>query len=92
LATAIGDEGGFAPNLPSNQAALDVIVEAITAAGYTPGEDIYLALDVAASEIYKDNKYHLGSTGEILGSDQMIDFYESLVEQYPIISIRRWSG
>lgn len=87
LATAIGDEGGFAPNLPSNQAALDVIVEAITAAGYTPGEDIYLALDVAASEVYKDNKYHLGSTGEILDSDQMIDFYESLVDQYPIISI-----
>lgn len=87
LATAVGDEGGFAPNLPSNQAALDVIVEAITAAGYTPGEDIYLALDVAASEIYKDDKYHLGSTSQVLSSDEMIDFYESLVDQYPIISI-----
>lgn len=87
LATAVGDEGGFAPNLPSNQAALDVIVEAITTAGYTPGEDIYLALDVAASEIYKNDKYHLSSTGQVLSSDEMIDFYESLVDQYPVISI-----
>ncbi|HAA08546.1 MAG TPA: phosphopyruvate hydratase, partial [Syntrophomonas sp.] len=61
LATAVGDEGGFAPNLPSNEAALDVIVQAITAAGYVPGEDVYLALDVAATELYKDGYYHLES-------------------------------
>jgi enolase len=87
LATAVGDEGGFAPNLPSNQAALDAIMEAIAQAGYQAGKDIYLALDVAASEIYRDGKYHLESTGEILTSDQMIEFYEDLVNKYPIISL-----
>jgi enolase len=87
LATAVGDEGGFAPDLPSNQAALDAIMEAITQAGYQPGKDIFLGLDVAASELYRDGKYHLESTGEVLTSDQMIDFYEDLVKKYPIISL-----
>lgn len=87
LATAVGDEGGFAPNLPSNQAALDAIMEAIIQAGYQPGQDIFLGLDVAASELYRDGKYHLESTGEVLTSEQMIDFYEDLVNKYPIISL-----
>lgn len=87
LATAVGDEGGFAPDLPSNQAALDAIMEAIGQAGYKAGQDIYLGLDVAASELYKDGKYHLQSTNEVLTSDQMIDFYEDLVNKYPIISL-----
>ncbi len=87
LATAVGDEGGFAPNLPSNQAALDAIMEAIEQAGYKAGQDIYLALDVAASELYKEGKYHLESTNEVLTSDEMIDFYEGLVNKYPIISL-----
>ena len=87
LATAVGDEGGFAPDLPSNQAALDAIMEAIDQAGYKAGQDIYLGLDVAASELYKDGKYYLQSTNEVLTSDQMIDFYEDLVNKYPIISL-----
>lgn len=87
LATAVGDEGGFAPNLPSNQGALDAIMEAITQAGYQPGQDIFLGLDVAASELYRDGKYHLESTGQVLSSEQMIDFYEELVNKYPIISL-----
>ncbi len=87
LATAVGDEGGFAPNLPSNQAALDAIMEAIAQAGYKAGQDIYLSLDVAASELYKEGKYHLESTNQVLTSDEMIDFYEDLVNKYPIISL-----
>ncbi|MGI5921612.1 MAG: phosphopyruvate hydratase [Syntrophomonadaceae bacterium] len=87
LATAVGDEGGFAPNLPSNEAAIDVIVEAIKAAGYVPGQDIYLGLDVAASELYKEGKYHLTGNNKILTSEEMVDFYAGLVEKYPIISI-----
>jgi enolase len=87
LATAVGDEGGFAPDLPSNEAAIDVIVEAIKAAGYVPGEDINVALDVAASEIYKDGKYHLTSNNKIFTSEEMVDFYAGLAEKYPIISI-----
>ncbi|MBO8158985.1 phosphopyruvate hydratase [Thermosyntropha sp.] len=87
LATSIGDEGGFAPDLPSNEAALEVIMEAIAAAGYKPGEDIYLAVDVAASELFKDSKYHLSSTGQVLTAGEMIDFYEKLVNKFPIISI-----
>jgi enolase len=87
LATSVGDEGGFAPNLPSNEAALQVIVEAIEQAGYVPGEDICLAIDTAATELYKDGRYHLASTNQILTSSQMIDFYEELVAKYPLISI-----
>ncbi|KUG03836.1 enolase [hydrocarbon metagenome] len=87
LATAVGDEGGFAPNLPSNQAAMDAIMEAIEQAGYKAGQDIYLGLDVAASEIYREGKYHLESTNQVLTSDEMIDFYEGLVNKYPIITL-----
>jgi len=87
LNTAIGDEGGFAPNLSSNEQALEVIVEAITKAGYKPGEDFGLALDVAASEIYKNGKYNLAGEGVIKTSAEMVEFYTQLVEKYPILSI-----
>lgn len=87
LNTAVGDEGGFAPNLESNEAALQVIIEAIEKAGYTPGKDVVLALDVASTEIYKDGKYHLEGEGIVKTSDEMIDFYADLVEKYPIVSI-----
>lgn len=87
LNTAVGDEGGFAPNLESNEAALQVIIEAIEKAGYVPGKDVVLALDVAATEIYKDGKYHLEGEGVVKTSEEMINFYADLVEKYPIISI-----
>jgi enolase len=86
--TAVGDEGGFAPNLKSNEEALQVIVEAIEKAGYKPGEDVLLALDVASSELYKDGKYLLKNEAQPEKSpEQLIDFYENLVNKYPIISI-----
>jgi enolase len=87
LATAVGDEGGFAPDLASNEAALQQIVQAIEAAGYKPGQDISLAMDAAASEFYKGGKYDLKSEGKKLGSEQMVDLYEELIERYPIVSI-----
>lgn len=87
LNTAIGDEGGFAPDLSSNEEAIEVIIEAIKKAGYTPGDDVMLALDIAATEIYQDNKYVLEGEGKELSSEEMIDFYQNLVEKYPIISI-----
>ncbi len=87
LATAVGDEGGFAPNLPSNEAAIEVILEAITEAGYQAGKDIFLGLDVAATELYRDGKYHFESTQQVLSSQEVVDFYASLVERYPVISI-----
>lgn len=87
LATSVGDEGGFAPNLSSNEEALETIAEAIKKAGYKLGEDIVLALDVAASEMYEDGKYNLKGEGKVLTSDEMIEFYEDLVSKYPIISI-----
>ena len=87
LVTAVGDEGGFAPNLGSNEEALQVIVEAIEKAGYKPGVDVRLALDVAASEMYEDGKYNLSGEGKVMDSAQMIDFYEELLAKYPIISI-----
>lgn len=87
LATAVGDEGGFAPNLPSNEAAIEVILEAVAEAGYQAGKDILLGLDVAATEIYRDGKYHLESTQQVLSSEEIVDFYASLVERYPVISI-----
>ncbi len=93
LATAVGDEGGFAPNLPSNEAAIEVICEAIEKAGYRAGEDIALALDVAASEILGDDGlYHL--TGDHTAKDAagMVAYYENLLEQYPIISIEDGLG
>lgn len=85
LATGLGDEGGFAPNLGSNREALDVIMEAIQAAGYTPGEDIALALDVAASEFHENGAYQWESSQK--SSAEMIDFYAELVDAYPLVSI-----
>ncbi len=85
--TAVGDEGGFAPNLKSNTEALDLIVEAITKAGYQPGVDVSLALDVAASQFYKDGQYNLAGEEKTLDCEGMIDFYEELINKYPIISI-----
>ncbi|MBO5590956.1 MAG: phosphopyruvate hydratase [Acidaminococcaceae bacterium] len=87
LSTGLGDEGGFAPNLESNAEALDVIMEAIAKAGYKPGKDIVLAMDVAASEFYKDGKYHMLAEGAPKTSTQMINYLADLVEKYPIISI-----
>lgn len=87
LNTAVGDEGGFAPNLESNEAALETIVEAIERAGYKVGEDIQLAMDVAASEMYEDGKYHFAAEGVSRTSEEMVDWYAELVEKYPIISI-----
>ncbi|OOZ79561.1 phosphopyruvate hydratase [Solemya velum gill symbiont] len=85
--TAVGDEGGFAPDLPSNVAAVDIILEAIEKAGFKAGDDIYLGLDVASSEFYKDGAYVLGSEGKSFDSDGFAAFLESWVGQYPIISI-----
>ena len=87
MITSIGDEGGFAPNLNSNEEALEIILEAIEQAGLKPGMDIYLALDVAANELYKNNTYNLYSEGRQLNSEGMVEYLGSLSEQYPIISI-----
>lgn len=87
LSTSVGDEGGFAPNLKSNEEALEVIVEAITKAGYKPGEDIYLAIDVAANELYKEGKYVLAGAEITRTADEMIEFYARLVDQFPIVTI-----
>ncbi len=87
LSTAIGDEGGFAPNLASNAEALEVIIEAINKAGYQPGKDICLALDVAASELYSDGKYNLAGEGVVKTAAEMIEYYVEMVDKYPIISI-----
>ena len=87
LNTAVGDEGGFAPNLKSNEEAIEIILTAIDKAGYKAGIDIFLALDVAASEIFDKNKYIIQSENKSLSSDQMISYYQNLIEQYPIISI-----
>jgi enolase len=86
--TSVGDEGGFAPNLKSSEEALDVIIEAIEKAGYKPGKQIYLALDVAASEFHEEDRYHFKkSSGARFTSDQMIQLYERWTKQYPIVSI-----
>ena len=85
LATSVGDEGGFAPNLDSNRAALDLILEAITAAGFKPGSEIALAMDVAATEFHENGKYKF--EGALKTSDEMIAYYTSLVDAYPIVSI-----
>lgn len=98
LATAVGDEGGFAPNLPSNAAALEVIAEAVASAGYTLGEDITLALDCAASEFYRDGRYHLTGDGRDFDSSGFADYLTELVDLHPIVSIEDgldesdWSG
>ena len=87
LSTAVGDEGGFAPNLPSNAAALDYILQAIEIAGFRPGSDIHLALDCAASEFYVDGKYVLAGEGKSYDSGQFADYLQGLAENYPILSI-----
>jgi len=87
LATSVGDEGGFAPNLRSNAEALDYILKAIEKAGYKAGDQIYLGLDVAASEFYKDGRYELAGDSKSLTADEMIAYYQDLVKKYPIISI-----
>src|SRR4051812_28647336 len=89
LNTAVGDEGGFAPNLGSNEEALQTIIEAIEKAGYKPGEDVMLAMDAASSEFYnkEDKKYHLAGEGVVKTSEEMVAWYEELVSKYPIISI-----
>ena len=87
LSTGVGDEGGFAPNLKSNSEGFELIIEAIKKAGYTPGKDVNLAIDVAASEFYENGKYNLVGEGRSLSTDELIDYYEELVNKYPIISI-----
>lgn len=87
LNTAVGDEGGFAPNLSSNEEALEVIMEAISRTNYTAGKDIFFALDPASSEFFIDGKYRLESENRTLSSEEMVDYYAKLVDKYPIISI-----
>ncbi|MBB6453567.1 enolase [Salirhabdus euzebyi] len=87
LNTGVGDEGGFAPNLSSNEEALETIMEAIQQAGYKPGEQIKLAMDVASSEFYEDGKYNLKGEGVVRTSEEMVNWYEELVNKYPIVSI-----
>ena len=97
-ATAVGDEGGFAPKLTKNEEAIQVIVEAIEKAGYVPGKDVYISLDPAASEFFKDGKYQLKSEGKALTSEEMVAMYEEWVKKYPLISIedgmseKDWDG
>ena len=87
LSVGIGDEGGFAPNLGSHQEALDVILEAVQKAGYRPGEDVFLALDPAATEFYQDGRYVFAAVNESRTSEELVSFYEMLINQYPIISL-----
>jgi len=86
-ATSVGDEGGFAPNIASTEAALNFIMEAIKAAGYTPGEDVFLAIDAAATEFFKDGKYNLSGEGKVLTSAEMVAYWADLVERFPIFSL-----
>ena len=98
LNTAVGDEGGFAPALKSNEHAIEILLEAINNSGYNAGEDVFIALDVAASSFYKEGKYHLSLENKVLDDEQMIHFYDNLINQYPIVSIEDgldendWSG
>ncbi len=98
LNTAVGDEGGFAPDLPSNEAAIEVIIEAVERAGFRIGLDIYLGLDVASSEFYRDGRYHLASEGRSFDAAEFVDYLAGLVDRYPIISVEDgmdesdWSG
>ncbi|MBS3939449.1 MAG: phosphopyruvate hydratase, partial [Actinobacteria bacterium] len=87
LSTGLGDEGGFAPDLESNAAALDLLMDAIDAAGYTAGSDIALAMDPATSELFRDGSYHLEGEGRVLSSEEMVEMWADLVERYPIVSI-----
>ena len=85
--TAVGDEGGFAPNLSSNESAIEVILEAVEKAGFKAGSEIFIGIDAASSEFYQDGKYNLASEGKVLDSTGMIDVLESWVNQYPILTI-----
>jgi enolase len=87
LATAVGDEGGFAPNLATNEDAIRILVDAIAAAGFAPGDDIAIALDPAMSELYADGRYHLTGEGKILSPDELVGYWTRLVDTYPIVSI-----
>jgi enolase len=87
LATGVGDEGGFAPDLPDNETAVKVLIEAIESTGRTPGRDIAIALDPAASEIYREGSYHLAGEGRVLSSAEMVDYWVDLCDRYPIVSI-----
>ncbi len=87
LSTGVGDEGGFAPDLPSNETAIELLVEAIEAAGRVPGEEIAIALDPASSELWKDGSYHLNGEGRQLSSAEMVDYWADLCSRYPIVSI-----
>jgi enolase len=87
LATSVGDEGGFAPDLPDNETAVKVLMEAIESTGRTPGSDISIALDPAASEVYRDGAYHLDGEGRVLSSLEMVDYWADLCDRYPIVSI-----
>ena len=87
LNTAVGDEGGFAPNLDSNEAAIEIILTAIEKAGFKPGHDIYLGLDVASSEFYEEGEYQLRGEKKTFSTDDMIDYFDALVKKYPILSI-----
>jgi enolase len=87
MATAVGDEGGFAPNLASNEEAIAILVEAIETAGFAPGKDIAIALDPAMSELFKDGKYHLTGEGKVLSSDELASWWAMLAGKYPIVSI-----
>ena len=98
MSTNVGDEGGFAPNLGSNEEAINVVLEAIEKAGFKPGHDVHIALDAASSEFFKDDKYHFASTGDIMTSSEMVLFWEDWCKKYPIASIEDglaeddWSG
>jgi enolase len=87
LSTAVGDEGGFAPDLPTNEDAIKVLVEAIDAAGYVPGDDLAIALDPAMSELYRDGRYHLSGEGKVLETDELVEYWSRLVANYPIVSV-----
>jgi enolase len=87
LATAVGDEGGFAPDLPHNETAVQVLVEAIESTGRAPGRDVAIALDPAASELFRDGSYHLDGEGRVLSSEEMVDYWADLVSRYPIVSL-----
>lgn len=87
LSTAVGDEGGFAPDLKSNEQAVEIVLEAIRGSGFEPGRDVYLGLDVASSELYRDGRYHLESEGRTLTPEDMIDLLEGWADRYPILSI-----
>jgi enolase len=87
LSTAVGDEGGFAPNLATNEEAITILVEAITTAGFRPGDDIAIAMDPAMSELYRDGAYHLEGEGKVLKADELVTYWQRLIETYPIVSI-----